>query len=110
MEKFKLYDKNILDELYEQPNIELECLTLDDLLKLPVNEEYKKYNEGKEPPKYKGLGDVLTENPNGIIAEPIKIEELPTYYEKKCQPIINEKLTITFDENKYLNHDNAKVK
>ena len=40
MEKFTLYDKNILDELYEETTIK-ESLDLDDLLKLPVNEEYK---------------------------------------------------------------------
>ena len=107
MEKFTLYDKNILDELYEETTIK-ESLDLNDLLKLPVNEEYKKYNDGKEQPNYKGLKEEVK-------AEPIELDKLPTYYEKVCQASIKpnlsiliedsnykENLTVTFDENKYL--------
>lgn len=117
MEKFTLYDKSILDELYEDPP-DLESLTLDDLLQLPLNEEYIEYNKDKEPPNYKGFGDEY------VKAKPISLNELPTYYEKECkaqiQPTmkrieigndcndIKENLTVTFDENKYLNPDICK--
>ena len=111
MEKFTLYDKNILDELYEEATIK-ESFDLDDLLKLPVNEEYKKYNEGKEQPNYKGFKEEVK-------AEQIELDKLPTHYEKVCTPSLKfphlqnltieiedsnykENLKVTFDENKYL--------
>lgn len=106
--KYKLYDKSILDELYEQAK-PIQCLGIDEFLKLPVNKEYEEYQKTQEPVSYRKLKETVE-------AEKLK-EELPTYYDKVATVILKElpkdltdeeklkefeKLRVTFDENKYL--------
>lgn len=68
IEKFVSLPPSILDELNEERN-EIKVHSMEDFLKLPLNEEYEKKN-GNDPSKY-------YPNPNLGTAKTVELEKEP---------------------------------